>query len=414
MATTSAPAPLSTLHSVALYTGALLGPSLLLLPGLAAATAGPASIVSWLAMLVLSGLLALVFAALGSRFPASGGVAGYVAAGFGQRWGTVASWCFLGGVIAGAPVVCLIGGNYVAVLVGGGEATGLIASALLLAVVLLVTAGGARASARVQLLLVGVMVFVVVVAVVGALPSASADNWHPFLPHGTSSIGTAASQLMMSFVGWESVAALTNRLRDPRRQLPRVIASAFVATTVIYLGLAATSIAVLGPAAGAEVALTNLLRVSIGGAAPVVAAITAVALTLATTNAYITGGIALLAQTTRRGIHPPAWIVPGGIAVAGVLALGARATGVASTAQLVSVPTALFLAVYLAATLAASRVLVGAVRAAAMVAAACVLVVIVFTGGSMLIAVAVAVVALVVTRPRVDVSGDVDAGQLLR
>ena len=397
MQSTATPAPLTTAHSIALYTGALLGPSLLLLPGLAAASAGPASIISWLAMLALSGLLAITFAVLGARYPARG-VSGYVAAAFGERWAAAASWCFLGGVIAGAPVVCLIGGNYVAVLLGGGEATALIASALLLAVVLLVTASGARASARVQLALVGVMVAVVAVAVVGALPSVRATNWHPFLPHGTASIGTAASQLMLSFVGWESVAALTHRLRDPSRQLPRVIASAFAATSAIYLGLAATSIAVLGPAAGEEVALTDLLRVALGGAAPVVTAITAVALTLAATNAYITGGVALLRQSARHGTPPRTWIVPGGIAVVGALAIGARATGFADTAQLVSVPSALFLAVYLAATLAGSVVLGGAVRAVSIAAAVCVLAVIVFIGGAMLIAVAVGAVALVVTR----------------
>ncbi|MDT7599464.1 MAG: amino acid efflux transporter, partial [Pseudonocardiales bacterium] len=46
---TSAPT-LSTSHGAALYVGALLGPSLLLLPGLAAALAGPASIVAWLGL----------------------------------------------------------------------------------------------------------------------------------------------------------------------------------------------------------------------------------------------------------------------------------------------------------------------------------------------------------------------------
>jgi len=35
----------------ALYIGALLGPGLLLLPGLAAAQAGPASLLAWVALL---------------------------------------------------------------------------------------------------------------------------------------------------------------------------------------------------------------------------------------------------------------------------------------------------------------------------------------------------------------------------
>ncbi len=81
------PQHLTTSRGAALYIGALLGPGLLLLPGLAAAEAGPASILAWLALLVLSGLFAAVFSALGRHSPSAGGVIGYVTAGLGQRAG---------------------------------------------------------------------------------------------------------------------------------------------------------------------------------------------------------------------------------------------------------------------------------------------------------------------------------------
>lgn len=193
---------LSTAHGVSLNVGALLGPSLLLLPGLAAAVAGPASIISWLSMLAVSGLLAIVFTAFGLRTPSGGGVAAYVASAFGSRFGTATAWCFLAGVIAGAPVVCLIGGNYVADLLGGGTRTSLIAAGILLVVVLIVTLAGARTSAGVQLGLVGLLLAMIAVAVIGAIPSAQASNWSPLLPHGWGSNGSAASSLMLSFVGW--------------------------------------------------------------------------------------------------------------------------------------------------------------------------------------------------------------------
>src|SRR6266699_2619264 len=116
------PQHLTTSRGAALYIGAPLGPGLLLLPGLAAAEAGPASILAWLTLLALSGLFAAVFAALGRRFPSAGGVIGYVAAGLGARAGLVAGWCFLTAVAGGAPIVCLIGASYVTALTGGGQA----------------------------------------------------------------------------------------------------------------------------------------------------------------------------------------------------------------------------------------------------------------------------------------------------
>ena len=79
---------LSTPRAAALYIGALLGPGLLLLPGLAARIAGPASILAWLGLLVLSALFAVVFTSLGVRFGSRTGVAGYVSAGVRAAGGT--------------------------------------------------------------------------------------------------------------------------------------------------------------------------------------------------------------------------------------------------------------------------------------------------------------------------------------
>src|SRR5437763_13752598 len=89
-----APQHLTTSRGAALYIGALLGPGLLLLPGLAAAEAGPASILAWLALLILSGLLAAVFSPLGTHNPSAGGVAGYGSALLAPRAGGAPAWRF--------------------------------------------------------------------------------------------------------------------------------------------------------------------------------------------------------------------------------------------------------------------------------------------------------------------------------
>ena len=188
-----APPHLTTTRGAALYIGALLGPGLLLLPGLAVAAAGPASLLAWVALLMLSALFAVVFAAFGLRLPSAGGVIGYVTAGLGARAGLVAGWSFLTGVVAGAPVVCLIGASYVTELTGGGQLARAGVAALLLLVLLALAKGGLRTSAVAQLLLVGLLVGVVAVAVAGTAGSVRAANWTPFAPHGWLSIGSAAA-----------------------------------------------------------------------------------------------------------------------------------------------------------------------------------------------------------------------------
>ena len=176
------PQNLTTARGAALYIGAILGPGLLLLPGLAAAEAGPASILAWLALLGLSGLFAAVFSALGRRIPSAGGVMGYVTAGLGPRAGRATGWMFLAGVVGGAPIVCLIGASYVTDLTGGGQLTRAAVAAGLLLTVIGLAAAGLRASAAAQLLLVSLLTGVVVVAVAGSATAARAGQLDPVRP----------------------------------------------------------------------------------------------------------------------------------------------------------------------------------------------------------------------------------------
>jgi amino acid efflux transporter len=385
---------LTTSRGAALYIGALLGPGLLLLPGLAAAEAGPASILAWLALLGLSGLFAAVFSALGRHNPSAGGVMGYVTAGLGPRAGLATGWMFLAGVVCGAPIVCLIGASYITELTGGGQlARAAVAAALLLTVVGL-AAGGLRASAAAQLVLVSLLTGVVVVAAAGSAGMARAGNWAPFAPHGWLSVGSAAATLMFSFVGWEAVAPLTTRFADPGRQLPRVVAIALAVTTALYLGLAVATISVLGPRAATDVPLAGLLSHAIGAAGPDIAAMAAIVLTLGATNAYINGAAAMAGQLAhaapgRRGSGPVLRLLAA-ITTTGLLLIILYGLRIVSTAALVAVPTALFLAVYLGAMAAAARVLRGPVRLAAPPAALAVIAMLGFCGWALAVSAALA------------------------
>ena len=387
-------------RGAALYIGALLGPGLLLLPGLAAAQAGPASVLAWLALIGLSALLAVVFAALGRAVPAAGGVIGYTAAGLGRRAGAAAGWCFLAGVVCGAPIVCLIGASYVAELTGGGQLMRAVVAGGLLLAVLGVALGGVRATTTAQLVLVALLIAVVVVAVAGSTPSARAANWVPFAPHGWPSIGRAASTLMLSFVGWEAVAPLTSRFADPARQLPRVIAIAFGTTAALYLGLAVATIGSLGHEAGTDVPLAELLQLAVGPAGRAAAAVAALVLTLGATNAYLSGATEMILQLTAAapaarsaaGARRPARLLLL-IGAAGLVLIGLYALHMVSTTALVTLPTTMFLGVYLTCAASAARVLAGPARLAALPALLAVAAVLAFCGWALAAAAGVALVA---------------------
>jgi amino acid efflux transporter len=397
--------PLSVPRATALYIGALLGPGLLLLPGLAAEQAGPASIIAWVALLGLSAILAKVFTGLGQAVPGAAGAAGYAAAALGRRAAAMTRWWFLAGVIAGAPVVCLIGAGYVTALTGGGPLLrGAVAAGLLLAVLGLAV-GGARASALAQLLLVGLLIAVVVTAVAGSAHAARPASWTPFAPHGWLSIGRAASTLMLSFVGWEAVAPLTGRLRAG--QLSRVTGIAFAVTAVLYLGLAVATVSCLGQGADLSVPLADLLQLALPNsgvpAGRAVAAAAALILTAGSVNAYLSGAAEMLRELTAvssqdnhnrpNGVghlpRPSVNVFLGFIAVTGLALIALSALRLADIAVLVSIPTTMFLCVYLSCTLSATRLLAGKIRVAAAVAVLAVTAVLAFSGWTALLAAAV-------------------------
>ena len=68
---------LTVAQGAALSVGAVLGTGVITLPALAAEVAGPASLLAWAALVLLSVPLASTFAALGARHPDGGGVSTY-------------------------------------------------------------------------------------------------------------------------------------------------------------------------------------------------------------------------------------------------------------------------------------------------------------------------------------------------
>ncbi|MBP0456481.1 APC family permease [Streptomyces montanisoli] len=292
-------------QGTAIYVGAILGAGILALPALAAQAAGPASLLAWLALLLFCVPVATSFAALGGRYPDSGGVATFVSKAFGKRASGAVGYWFYFALPAGAPATAYVGGQYVSHTLGGGEHVTLLVAAVLLLAAFGSNTVGLKLSGRVQLFLVGLLAVLLLIAVLTALPHARAHNLTPFAPHGWAAIGQAASLLFFTFAGWEAVTHLSGEFRDPGRDLPRVTVLTLVVIGVLYLGLALTCVLVLGPQlAHANAPLTLLLQRGTGSAASAVTAVMAMLLTFGTMNSYLAGASRLGAALARDGFLP--------------------------------------------------------------------------------------------------------------
>ncbi|HST49276.1 APC family permease [Jatrophihabitans sp.] len=298
-------------QGTAIYVGAILGAGLLALPALAAEVAGPASVLAWGLLLLLCVPVAGTFAALGSRYPDGGGIATFVYKAFGRRASAVVGYWFYFAWPVGGPATAYVGGLYIADALDGGQRTAVTATALLLAAAFATNALGLRVSARIQLVLVGLLAVLLLVACLAALRDANSDNLHPFTPHGYPAVGRAASLLFFSFAGWEAVTHLSGEFRNPQKDLRRVTALTLIVIGMLYVGLALTCVLVLGPRlADTKVPLSELLTLSFGDAASAVTATLAAVLTFGSLNSYLAGTSRLGAALARDGALP-AWLAKG-------------------------------------------------------------------------------------------------------
>lgn len=399
-------------QGTAIYVGAILGAGILALPSLAAEQAGPASVLAWGLLLLLCVPVAATFASLGARYPDGGGIATFVSKAFGRRTSAVVGYWFYFALPAGAPATAYVGGQYISHALGGGERQTILIAVALLAAAFATNTVGLKISARVQLILVGLLAVLLLVACVAALSAADTKNLTPFAPHGYPAIGQAASLLFFSFAGWEAVTHLSGEFRNPARDLRRVTALTLVVVAVLYIGLALTSVLVLGPGlADTSVPLSALLEVSVGGAASAVTATLAAMLTLGTMNAYLAGASRLGAALARDGALP-LWLAKGNapgqvprrsLGLLAVLAAAVSVLAVGAEAELGHImlaASACFLAVTVAGLIAGIKLLPGGrpVWWGAVFAAVAMGAVLLFSGLFLAVPLALALIATLYTR----------------
>ena len=310
--TAAAGGRLDVAQGAALTIGAVLGTGVISLPALAVGAAGPASLLAWAGLLLLSIPLATTFAALGARYPDGGGVSTYARRAFGARAATVVGWCFYFAIPIGAPTAAGFAGAYVADSAGGGRQTQLLASGGIIALVATMNWFGLRVSGRVQLVIAFVLGGLLLAATLVSLPHADLGNLTPFAPHGWLAIGSAAALLVWAFAGWEAVTSLSGEYRNPARDIGRATGIAIAVISVLYLGIAFATVAVLGDHPG-KAPLSDLLVLGFGEWARPVTAVVAVLLSVGAINAYFAGGARLGAALARDG-SMPLWLAKGSTA----------------------------------------------------------------------------------------------------
>jgi amino acid efflux transporter len=289
----------------ALYVGAVLGCGILILPGLTADLAGPASLFSWLAMSIMAVPLALTMGFLAEKYPNDGGVSWFIRIAFNETAGSLIGWFFLLSTIIGVPVLSLTGAGYITAAFGLSETVRILIAAGIILLGLILNYFGMRLSGQIQVFVVLTTIAILIGSFLGSIRAIDPVNFFPLFPNGWMSSGYAASLIFWSFIGWEAVTHITEEFEDPERDVVRatIIASVIISALYFMTAFAVVGTHSYGPGLS-DVSLLNVIRLSFGGYGAAGIGIAALFVCIAPSITYIGAASRLVYSLSVTGYAP--------------------------------------------------------------------------------------------------------------
>jgi amino acid transporter len=290
--------------------GAMVGAGIFSLLGAAGEVAGAAV---WLSFLI-AGAIAILngysFAKFGARFPSAGGLLEYIARGFGDGHVTgVVAWIVLATNAIVTGMVAVSFGSYASDAVPWGNSAWVkIFAALIVVVMTMLNIVGSQAVARVQTVVVtvviGILAVFAVVTLVNMDPHLLAFSGYPSVRDIVSSVALT----FFAFLGFGIVSFTAKDLANPSHELPRAMYLALGIATVIYVAVA---LGVFGTLTVEEViasggtAIAKAAEPTLGTAGYWLMSVTALFATSGATNGGLYPASGLCEQLASVGQFPP-------------------------------------------------------------------------------------------------------------
>ena len=300
---------LSLLDLVFLGMGAIIGSGIFMIPGIAARSAGPASLFIW--VLVGGGaiIMSLVIAELAAFFQDAGGPYTYVRNAFGNLPGFVVAW--LSCIISWITISMLVSAatEYLSFVLPFNDLSKVVFNIVLLAVLVKVNTAGVRSGALLQSFLSGFALLVLAgLAAVGA-SQVEVTNLVA-IPDLTSATIIATILIIIEpFIGWEAVTFLGEEAADPT-MMPKAIIITTVGVTIVYFLVSFTALGVVPSAelgeshAPLSLMAKEILGPTIGSLGSNFMALAAFLIMVGTANSWVLSSSRLPYSMARRGHFP--------------------------------------------------------------------------------------------------------------
>lgn len=233
---------LGLIHIFCITSGAMISSGLFVLPGIAFEKAGPAIIISYLiaGLLALPGMLSLV--EMTTAMPKAGADCYGIIRSMGPGVGTVAgllSWFAL----AMKSAFALIGFALLAItFVNVNMYVIAIAGCLIFLTINMV---GVKEAGVLQLILAGVLFFIMTFYIIRGIPFVEVQRFEPFASKGIVPIFSVAGYVFISYAGLLKLASMAEEIRNPSKNIPLGMLITLSVVTIFYFLMIFVTVGVL-------------------------------------------------------------------------------------------------------------------------------------------------------------------------
>ncbi len=300
---------MTTRQAAFIGVGAMVGAGIFSLLGTAGEVAGAAVWLSFVLAGIIAALQGYSFAKLGARYPSAAGLIEYINRSFGVgHVATVIAWLAFASNGIVTAMVAVSFGSYASSAFTGGDDTWVKPFAVILVVAMtLLNIAGSTFVARVQSLVVFVVIGILTVFAVATILNV---DWSLLAPSGYPSARDIASSVALTFfafLGFGIVTFTAKDLPNPAKQLPRAMSIAIGLAAIVYV---AVSVGVFGTLTVPEVieagptAIAVAAQPSLGDLGYWMMTVTALFATAGATNAGLYPAAGLSEELARTGQFP--------------------------------------------------------------------------------------------------------------